>query len=174
MDLIQFFILSLISGFIAVKLNIPAGAMIGPMVVVGVFQAAEWVVIESVPQIIRWGAQSMLGIFIGLQFSKKVLKLSRRELLSFTIVGLSCILTSFLFGWIIAEVTGLEYFTSVIAAVPGSIAEMLMLAHSMHLDIQSVAVLHLLRFILLITVIPYIIVFAVRRIHKKIKSRDVS
>jgi membrane AbrB-like protein len=172
MDLLQFFFLTLTGGFIAIKLKIPGGGIIGPMILVGFFQSTEWIVVESVPKIIRWVAQSMLGVFIGLQFSRKVLKLSRIDLFSFTIVSLTSILTSFLFGFMLYEITNEAFLTAVIAAVPGSIAEMLMLADSMNLNAQSVAVLHLLRFTLLLTVIPYMITFIAKR--QQAKSRDLT
>jgi membrane AbrB-like protein len=173
MDLLQFFFLTLIGGLIAIRLRIPGGGIIGPMIFVGLFQSTEWVVIESVPNIIRWAAQSMLGVFIGLQFSKKVLKLSRKDLLAFSIVSFTSVLTSFLFGYMIYRITDEPYLTAVISAVPGSIAEMLMLADSMNLDTQPVAVIHLLRFILLLTVIPFIVTFIARRLEKKSKSGDL-
>lgn len=173
MDLLQFFFLTFIGGFLAIKLRIPGGGIIGPLIFVGLFQATEWIVIESVPNIIRWGAQSMLGVFIGLQFSRKVLKLSRKDLLSFTIVGLMSIITSFLFGFMLYKITDESFLTAVISAVPGSIAEMLMLADSMNLDTQPVAMLHLLRFILLLTVIPFIVSFTAKRVQIKSKSRDL-
>jgi membrane AbrB-like protein len=174
MDLLQFFILTLIGGLIAIKLNIPGGGLIGPIIFVGFFQASEWVVIESVPNIIRWGAQSMLGVFIGLQFSRKVLNLSRKDLLSFTMVGLTSIITSFLFGFMLYNITDETFVTTVISAVPGSIAEMLMLAHSMNLDTQPVVVLHLLRYLLLLTIIPFIVTFIAKSVQRNSKSRNSS
>lgn len=173
MDLLQFISLTLIGGMIAIKLKIPGGAVIGPMILVGFFQSTEWIVIESVPKIIRWVAQMMLGVFIGLQFSKKVLKLSPKDLLAFGIVSFTSLLTSFLFGYLIFKITEKPFLASVISAVPGSIAEMLMLADSMNLDTQFVAVLHLLRFLLLLTIIPFIVSYVEKRLPIKSKSRDV-
>lgn len=173
MDLIQFSFLTLIGGYIAIKLKIPGGGIIGPMILVGLFQSTEWIVIENIPKIIRWTAQSMLGVFIGLQFSKKVLKLSRRDFLSFTIVSLTSILSSFLFGFVLFLFTKESFLTSVVSAVPGSMAEMLMLADSMNLNTQSVAVLHLLRFILLLTLIPVIITVIEKRRQRTSKNKEV-
>ncbi|SNX75516.1 hypothetical protein SAMN05877753_11316 [Bacillus oleivorans] len=172
--MLQFFLLTLLGGIVAIKLKIPGGGIIGPMILVGIVQSTEWVVIENVPRIIRWASQSMLGVFIGLQFSRKVLKLSSKDILSFSIVSFTSLVTSFLFGFMIYELTSEPFVSAVISAVPGSIAEMLMLADSMNLNTQSVAVIHLLRFILLLTIIPIIVTIVANKLGSKSKSRDVT
>lgn len=172
MDLIQFLFLSFIGGMLGILLKIPAGALIGPMIFVGAFQVTELVVVEHVPQLVRLSAQSMLGLFIGLMFSKKILKQKKKDYLAVMMVGVGSMITAFLFGLIIREITHLHYLTAVVASVPGAVAEMLTLADSMGMSTQEVAMLHVLRFLIIMLVFPYIITAIVKKMDKRKKSGD--
>lgn len=166
MDVLQFLLLSFMGGVFGIMLKIPAGALIGPMLLVGTFQLTEIVVLDEIPQFIKWIAQAMLGLMIGLMFSKEILKISSKQLAAFLIIGFSSIITSFLFGLLIYQTSDLSFLTSVISAVPGSMAEMLALAESLDTNTQAVAMIHLLRFLLIMLILPFILSWAVKKNNK--------
>jgi membrane AbrB-like protein len=167
MNILLFLLLSFIGGAIGILLKVPAGALLGSMILIGALQATNMLVIDNIPQIIRWIVQAVLGLMIGLMFSRDVLKITKKTLSGLLIVGFGGIISAFLLGFLVYGLTGLSFKTSVIAAAPGGIAEMLTLADSMDADTQAVALLHLLRFFIVMSTIPIILSWMVR-INKRV------
>ncbi|GAA0355686.1 AbrB family transcriptional regulator [Bacillus horti] len=161
MDTLLFICLAFIGGKIGLKLKLPAGALIGAMLLVGAVKMLTEILEYFQPgDSLRFMVQMFLGAMIGLMFSKRIRALRVKELLMILVVGASSLVSSILFGWSFHSLFNQSLGTSIIAATPGGIAEMLTLADSVHADTQVVAFVHVMRFMILVLslrlLIPYI------------------
>lgn len=150
-------IIAIIGGLIGMKLKIPAGALIGSMIFVAIFN----ICCEKgeLPANFRVVAQILVGGLIGLSFSRESL-IGLKELIGPAIlltVGL--LVFCILLGYLISKFTGMDLMTALFSSAPGGLSEMTLISEAYGADISKVILLQLTRMILVITVLPFIIGF---------------
>lgn len=167
MEMIYFFILVLIGGAMGVLLKIPAGALIGPLFLVGTFKATNILPVDDVPRILRLGSQAFLGLMIGLLFSRNILSYSKKMLGGIFFVGFVSLSSTFVMGYIVYKLTDLSLLTAIIATVPGGLPEMLTLATSVNANTQAVAMFQIIRVIVLMLIVPAFLRWMYKRINRR-------
>lgn len=144
-----------IGGLIGIKLKIPAGALIGSMIFVAIYQIG-W---ERgvIPVNFKLIAQMIVGGMIGLNFTRSSLA-GLKELWIPALILISGLTLSWLIlGFLIAKLTGLELVTALFSSAPGGLADMTLMAEAYGAEISNVALLHLIRMLVVVTVLPFII-----------------
>lgn len=147
MDTILFLVVAIIGGILGIKFRLPAGALLGAMLFVGLWKTLGVFQFDQVSPLLRKGAQIVLGMMIGLMFTKEILKLPKKMLISFILLGLGGVLTAITLSVIFNLLGIFPYVTGIIASAPGGIAEMITLSESVNGNTQAVAIMHILRFI---------------------------
>jgi membrane AbrB-like protein len=170
MEFLLFFALCFIGGWLGLVLRLPAGALIGPLLLVGLFKLTNVLVISEIPMLILWASQASLGLFIGLMFSREILKFPKKMLVAVLLIGISSIFTSFLVGFFVYKTTNLSLIDAIISVVPGGLAEMLAFSNEINADTQSIAIFQLLRVVLLMLIVPNLITWIYKKINNKSSS----
>ncbi|MDF2530768.1 MAG: AbrB family transcriptional regulator [Clostridia bacterium] len=153
-----------IGGYIGLKLKIPAGAFVGAMLAVAVFNMYTGK--GQLPTQFKLVAQIVVGGMIGLNFKMNTLS----ELKSLIVPGLMLFvgltLYCLLLGFVIHKVTGLDLVTSLFSTSPGGITDMTLISDAYGADTPKVAILHLIRLVTVITILPMAIGYLSRLLSK--------
>lgn len=157
MNTLLFLVFAYIGGIIGIKLKLPAGALLGSMLSIGILQMTGLMTFTDVSPVIRIISKIALGTMIGLMFTREILQLPFKQLLSFLIVGLSSVASAILLGLIFHLFGTLPFITGLIASSPGGIAEMLTLADAIHADTQAVVIMHLIRFVTIMVLVRWLL-----------------
>lgn len=147
-------IIAALGGVAGIYLEIPAGAMIGSMIAVAVFNIFS----DSahVPPNMRKTTQILTGAFLGSRIAyNDILELSK-IIVPGIIMVVGLVILSLLFGLAMHKFTGLDLPTSFLASAPGGIADMSLVAEEMGADAPKVALLQLLRVVSVIGLFPLV------------------
>lgn len=162
MEFLITIIVAIVGGKIGLKLKIPAGAMIGSMVLVSIFNLFSGKAI--MPQEYKILTQIATGAFIGARIEKKDI-LGLREVLKPAILIVSCMaLMNFILGYILYKNSSLDLATALFSTAPGGMMDMTLIAHELNADSAKVVMFQLIRLISVIGVIP---IFLKKIIRKK-------
>jgi uncharacterized protein len=138
---------------IARVFKLPAAAMTGAMIAsTGLYLGS--VVTYRPPDGLLWLALWILGSAIGSRFStvtaETFFRISKHAVAATTIIISVSALFAFLASWL----TDTPYLTALLSFTPGGVAEMCLIAIAFDVDPAFVAVHHLVRIAILITVVP--------------------
>ena len=133
-----------IGAIVALKIKIPSGAFIGPIVFIGVYQILNGNIIEK-PYWLKLIAQLAVGMFLGTRFTREFLASSKKLVKPIIIACSTLISGAVILGIILKNYTGWDYITSILATVPGGQAEMAMLSDNVGAQTEKVILLQLLR-----------------------------
>lgn len=133
--------------------RLPASAMTGAMLASAALYLSGLVSWRP-PDLALWVCLWILGSAIGSRFStvtpKTFFRVSRHAIAATALViGVSAI---FAFG--VSEITGAAFLTTLLSFTPGGVAEMCLIAIAFDIDPAFVAVHHLVRIAILITLAP--------------------
>ena len=141
-----------LGGFIGRKLRLPAGTIIGAMIAVLIMNIL-WDC-ANVPAPFRPYIRIMAGVYIGTRMSAKDV-LSLRSILPATIMMVfGLIFLNLCVGIGISAVSQLDPKTALLAAAPGGIQEMTLVADDLGADAGQVAILQTVRVIFVIAFMP--------------------
>lgn len=164
MDLL-FFLLTLavaaVGGLIAVKLKVPAGAMVGSMAAVIIFNVVTekgffYTDLRTVLQLIS-------GAFIGCKVGKEDIFALRKVIWPTVILIISMVTLNLFFGAVIAGVSELDVPTALFATTPGGVADMALISEELGANPGYVAILQVFRLLIIFVFCP--------PIFKKIMNR---
>ncbi len=144
-----------IGGIVGIKLKIPAGALIGAMISVAIYNI--YTGIGVIPSQFKIGAQILVGGMIGLNFSMDTVYQLKKLIVPAIILVVGLTLFSIALGYIISKFTGLDLVTSLFSCSPGGLADMTLISEAYGAQTPKVALLHLMRLITVVTVIPFVI-----------------
>jgi membrane AbrB-like protein len=144
-----------IGGWVAYWAGVPAGALVGSLVAVGLLRLMGGPVRE-LPVSVRRGAQAIIGTMLGASFGWHELPLS-----SVLLPGLA--LTVMLFAlsaivaWIVVRYMGWSWTAALLSTAPAGMTEISLSADAMGLDAPVVATLHLIRITTVVTLVPWLV-----------------
>jgi membrane AbrB-like protein len=144
----------------AKKIGLPAPAMIGSMIGVGISNLFfDYAVM---PLYVKTFAQAISGAFIGMQITKKDLKNFRYLVKPFLI--LVCVLTvnTFFTGVLMHVLSGMDYATALLGCVAGGVSDISLISIDMHANTPIVALLQTARLVGVLLIFPYWIKFFTR------------
>lgn len=148
-------LIGILGGIIGIILNIPAGAMIGSMVFVGIYNVKTNN--AYVEKKLKFVGQIIIGCIVGLNFNMEAV-IGLKELIFpaiILIVGLTgmCILL----GYILYKVTNIDLTTALFSCAPGGLTDMTLMSEAYGAQIHIVAILHLIRLTTVLTIFPIVI-----------------
>jgi len=144
-----------IGGYLGVKLKIPAGALVGAMVFVAVYNIYTGQ--GYIPKNFKIIAQIVVGAMIGLNFTIEAVAELKNLVFPALILVFGLTFFSLILGVIISKLTGLDLVTALFSSSPGGLTDMSLIAEAYGAETDKVALLHLMRLITVITVLPIMI-----------------
>lgn len=152
--------IGLVGAAIGTALRIPAGAMIGALIIVA---AASLVSgrSSSLPLQITQAGRVLLGTVIGSTINRPTLELLGSALLPAFLAAIGLIGISLGLGYLIGRIAGMDRATALCAFVPGGMGEMTAVAHELGADVRVVAALHVLRVIVILVLVPVVVFLVV-------------
>lgn len=148
--------------WLAIRLRVPAGDLLGGLVVAAVANPLL-LHVRALPSGFMMFAIWSVGVAVGATVSRQVL----REFKPFWAAGL--LMTGFLIvsglavAVFLARMAGLDQVTSILACTPGGADQMVILAGSLGGDAALVAAVHVTRQIILMLTLPVIMRLVMRR-----------
>jgi membrane AbrB-like protein len=155
--------LSIASGALFSRAGIPAGMLIGALAASGAFTLATGKNLDF-PSIVLTAAQIGIGISIAEQIGPdQVLRLTQfRFLFALLASGAFTIAASLLLAFILQRITGWDPLTCILATSAGGLSQMTVVAEEMKADVLTVGILHLARYISIISCMPLLILLFLR------------
>lgn len=160
------FLVGLIGALIALKLKVPAGAMIGSLFAVAIFSVFTGK--AYLPQNYKVIAQISTGAFIGARIKyndiielKKVLKPGIAMVILMGIIN-------FVMGYFLYSFSNMDMTTALFCTAPGGLMDMTLIAYDFGADTSKVAVLQMIRMVSVICIIPILI----KEVIKYYKRKD--
>ncbi|WP_342535441.1 AbrB family transcriptional regulator [Lysinibacillus sp. FSL K6-1151] len=154
-----------VAGWLAQKLKIPTGYMLGPVfLLMGINMAG--VEVPKLPLSLLHIAQLMLGIYIGLLLKKEDLHLSKKHIFyAFVSAGIF-IGAAYGLTFVMTVLYSLDFRTGFLSIVPGGLDQMGIIAASVHANVAIVTAFQLFR----VLVVSIFLVPVVKMFVKKVKT----
>ncbi|MEQ3625473.1 MAG: AbrB family transcriptional regulator [Celeribacter sp.] len=137
------------------KLRLPAGPMLGPMILSALAHLTG-IVETAPPTVLVNGAQVVIGTMIGSRFAGSKLAEIGRDLGLGVASALIMIAIAVVFAQVVAAVTGQSPAGVFLAFSPGGLTEMSLLAFAIGQDIAYVSIAHISRIVLIIFSTPFV------------------
>jgi membrane AbrB-like protein len=161
-DLLFTAVCASLGSLVAIRLKIPAGTLLGPLVLTAAVTLAGWSFGAHTPVWLAQIAYGAIGLRIGLGFTRSSLKLLRRVLpvaLTLTVV---IILGCAGMGLFLASATGQSPLAGYLATSPGGLFAVLAIAAETGTSATFVLAVQVLRIFVMLLVAPALAVFLSR------------
>jgi hypothetical protein len=147
-------LIALLGSLIAVKLKIPAGALVGSLVAVGTVNSLGWLSVPQWPQGTRFCLQLGLGILLGSTITTDTFTTLRELWRPACMAAFITICSGVIAGCSISRILGMERLTALLGSAPGGMTDMSLIALDMGAQGPAVVVMHLTRLVAVIAIVP--------------------
>jgi uncharacterized protein len=113
--------------------------------VVALLLTANGITLSALPQGLSNAAQLLIGISLGVRFTRGFVHMAPRWLASVALATLAMIVLCAGLAWLLAKVTHLHWATLLLGTSPGGIAEMAITAKVLQLGVPVVTAFHVTR-----------------------------
>ena len=141
-------------GLAGYKIGLPAGAFVGAMIFVAVYNLIKNN--AMVPEQLTIAAQIILGAVVGAGLTINTLKGFKELIIPIAIFLTLLFVFSILSAFIISKFTNLDIVTAFFSCSPGGLAEMSIVAESYKANVPVVALIQLSRLLGVILIYPII------------------
>ena len=148
--------ISIPSAIIADYFNIPLAWMLGPMIISSISALAGLKI--KMPKIALSSVLIILGLYIGNHIDQNLFNQMTNWIWTSVIMFIYIIICILIVAKYLQKYSGYGEKASIFSAAPGALGPLLILAENKKTDISQVATSHLIRLIIIITLIPFIIV----------------
>lgn len=145
-------LIAALGGFIGIKAKIPAGALVGAMISVAIYNI--YTGRGEIPYNFKLLSQIVVGGMIGLNFTMDSIQQIKKIIIPSIILVIGLTLFSLILGLLIHKITGVDLITALFSSAPGGITDMTLISEAYGADITKVALLHLMRLVTVITIMP--------------------
>ena len=149
-------LISVPSAIVADFFNIPLAWMIGPMIAASLMALSGFQVL--MPRIALSSILIILGLHIGNYIDQNLLSQMVNWIWTTVIMLLYIIVSILVVSKYLQKFSDYKEKTSIFSAAPGALGPLMILAEYEKSDLSQVATAHLIRLIIIITLIPFIIV----------------
>jgi hypothetical protein len=149
-------IISIPSAIVADYFNIPLAWFLGPMIVTSIAALSGLKII--MPKIVLSFILIILGLHIGNYIDQNLFNQMINWIWTSLIMLIYIIICILVVSKYLQKFSGYDKKASIFSAAPGALGPLMILAESEKTDLSQVATSHLIRLIIIITVIPFIIV----------------
>jgi uncharacterized protein len=112
---------------------------------VSLLLTASGINLSAIPQALTNAAQLLIGISLGVRFTRKFVHMAPRWLASVALATVGMIVLCAAFAWALAQFTHLHWATLLLGTSPGGIAEMAITAKVLQLGVPVVTAFHVTR-----------------------------
>ncbi len=147
--------LSYFGAEIAVRLRIPTGRIVGPILLIAAIRIAGFEI--QAPGYFRHLFSLILGVFFGLRFSRSALRRLASAAVPSVLTVLWYIPVTVLFGAILTRISRLDVITAFLAVVPGGMAEMNLIAMGYGAELAPVAAFQIARLVGIVMTVPLLV-----------------
>ena len=144
-----------VGGLVAYKLRIPAGAMFGSMLAVGIYSSLGFHVF--MPSQARIGAQILVGCLLGLSLNRNTFIQLKSVIIPALVIVTSLLIGGLVTGFILFKFCGLDIHTAFLSSSAGGMTELSLLALALGGDGPKVVLLHLIRLLAVVFTMPAIL-----------------
>lgn len=148
-------ILAEATGILGKYSGIPAGAMTFSVMAVAFLNIRTER--ACLPKGIRLIAQSLTGVVVGIKVTMQDVENIKNLLTPVLLLTVSLIICNYLCGFLLYKVCKLDLSTSLFGSIPAGVSDMALIAADMGGDSPKVAVLQLVRYVGLISIMPMVI-----------------
>ena len=149
-------IISVPSAIITDYFNIPLAWFLGPMIITSIAALSGLKII--MPKIVLSFILIILGLHIGNYIDQNLFNQMINWIWTSLIMLIYLIICILVVSKYLQKFSGYDKKASIFSAAPGALGPLMILAESEKTDLSQVATSHLIRLIIIITVIPFIIV----------------
>jgi len=157
-----------LGALIFVKLKIPAGAFLGAMFFVALFNV--FTDMAYFPAEARPYIRILAGALIGSRMKKSDIYGMKAVIFPAFIIVLGMLILNLALGYGINRLTGLELTTALLGSAPGGIQDMALIAEDLGADAAQIAVLQTIRLLAVLSVFPVFLKAFSRRHNKRSKG----
>lgn len=144
-----------IGGVIGIRLRVPAGGMLIPMLIGAVCEAVGLVVI-TLPQWLLALSYAFLGWSVGLGFTRDILIHATRAFPQIMFAIFAIIGTCGAFAFLLVKAAGVDPMTAYLATCPGGVNSIAIISASSHADLSFVMTMQTLRLVIVLVAGPSI------------------
>lgn len=148
---------TIVGAWLALRLRIPAGALIGPLILAATFNVLGWLHGTTPPELPREAAFSIIGLQVGLAFTVVAIRQIGRLLPQVFAYVLAVVVTCGLLAWLIAATTNVSLLNSYLATTPGGINAILVTAFASKANTALVFAVQTLRLFVMVLIAPAIV-----------------
>ncbi len=159
-------------GYIGYKLKLPAGVMLGAMLITVAFNltTGRGVFFGD----LRIGIQILAGAMIGSRMDMVVVKGMQKLILPILLLVISMFGLNIVFGTAMYFLSPLDAATALFSAAPGGASDMAIIAEDLGAYPPHVAILQLSRLIIIFTVMPFVFRRVAGRLdHRELTSHEI-
>jgi len=149
-------LISIPSAIVADYFNIPLAWMLGPMLAVSV--AALSGIKIKMPKLALSSILIVLGLHIGNYIDQNLINQMTEWVWTSIIMFIYILISILIVSKYLQKFSGYNVKTSIFSAAPGALGPLMILAEHEKSDLSQVATSHLIRLIIIITVIPFFVV----------------
>jgi membrane AbrB-like protein len=144
-----------IGGFIGFKFKIPAGALIGAMILVAIYNI--FLGKGKMPADFKIIAQVIVGALIGLNFTRESISGLKELIGPALIIVAGLMISCVIIGILVAKFAGVDLVTALFSSAPGGLTDLALISEAYGADMSKVALLGLARMVSVVTALPLII-----------------
>ena len=160
-DMVLTYVVTVLVGIagaiIGYVMGLPVGVLVGSMLAVGLVNIFGAVEVPRFPSEARFVLQLGLGLMLGSKLTIDTLYAARELWRPALLCALIAITTGVLSGLLISQVLGVEPVTAFFGTAPGGLTDMTLIALDMGAKANLVVVMHLIRLISVIVIVPWFI-----------------
>lgn len=151
-------------GLLFYKLRVPAGALLGSMLAVAVYNLVTDKAV--IPYSLRVATQILAGAYIGMRVNREALATLKTMILPVAIIVLAMLTVNLIVGFVLYKLTRLDLATCLFGAAPAGVVEMTLAGEALGADAPKVALMQLVRMFSVISLMPFILRAALNLLNR--------
>lgn len=152
MNIVLTLLIGILGWKAAAKLKLPAPAMLGSMLAVGVTNVIFSY--ASLPLAVKIFAQAISGAFIGMQITRRDVANFRFLIRPFVFLAVLLTVNTVIMGFVIHQLCGLDLTTALLSCVAGGVTDISLIAMEMQADAGTVALMQTSRLVCVLLFFP--------------------
>lgn len=161
LELIACLVISIIGGYVARKLHIPAPFLVGGILAVGGYSIL--LRLHCHFPVVKFWVQVISGTYIGSTIDRHYLAQSRKLLFPIVFLVSGMLAVNLGMGSLIHFMSGFDLLTCLMGTIPGGVTETAVIAEQFGADVSVVALLQLCRSVFSIMLFPFVIKWLLRK-----------
>lgn len=152
---LAYVVLALALGLVIARLvPFTTSILLGPMLVAAALSATGWLGTVSVPVPLQWASFAMIGVQVGLGFTRQSLTAITRMLPAVLLLILGMVTATALMGALLAALTPVDGLTAYLATTPGGLFAVLATAADAGSDTTYVMAVQVARLLVILSFAP--------------------